>query len=131
MSNLTKDKDKGKAPMYENNTSDDNLPSAGLHCGSSSILYEQFVRMNLIDASNRFCGEDQQGSNQSFVFESPHGTRYWTPNVTTADKHAVGMVFANWIDAYNFYHSYAEKSGFSTRIGLMKNKIQLKLITKR
>ncbi|KAI3815931.1 hypothetical protein L1987_15615 [Smallanthus sonchifolius] len=59
MSNLTKDK--GKAPMYENITGDDDPPSAGFHCGSSSILSEQFVRMNLIDASNRFCGEDQQG----------------------------------------------------------------------
>ncbi|KAI3828713.1 hypothetical protein L1987_02822 [Smallanthus sonchifolius] len=59
MLNLTKDK--GKAPMYENITGDDDPPSAGFHCGSSSILSEQFVRMNLIDASNRFCGEDQQG----------------------------------------------------------------------
>ncbi|KAI3754462.1 hypothetical protein L1987_54246 [Smallanthus sonchifolius] len=58
MSNLTKDK--GKAPMYENITGDDDPPSAEFHCGSSSILSEQFVRMNLIDASNRFCGEDQQ-----------------------------------------------------------------------
>ncbi|KAI3745376.1 hypothetical protein L1987_58487 [Smallanthus sonchifolius] len=118
MSNLTKDK--GKAPMYENITSDDDPPSAGFHCGSSSILSEQFVCMNLIDASNRFCGEDQQGSSRSFVFESPDGTRYWTPNVTTADKPAVGMVFANWFDAYNFYFYYAEKSGFSIRICPMK-----------
>ncbi|KAI3797951.1 hypothetical protein L1987_33216 [Smallanthus sonchifolius] len=118
MSNLTKDK--GKAPMYENITGDDDPPTAGVHCGSSSILYDQFVRMNLIDASNRFCGEDQQGSSRSFVFESPDGSRYWTPNVTTADKPAVGMVFDNWFDAYNFYNSYAEKSGFSTRIGPMK-----------
>ncbi|KAI3695158.1 hypothetical protein L1987_78147 [Smallanthus sonchifolius] len=58
MSNLTKDK--GKAPMYENITGDDDPPSAGFHCGSSSILSEQFVHMNLIDASNHFCGEDQQ-----------------------------------------------------------------------
>ncbi|KAI3811590.1 hypothetical protein L1987_21316 [Smallanthus sonchifolius] len=118
MSNLTKDK--GKAPMYENITGDDDPPSAGVHCGSSSILSEQFVRMNLIDASNHFCGEDQQGSSRNFVFESQDGSRYWTPNVTSADKHAVGMVFANWFDACKFYSSYAEKSRFSTRIGPMK-----------
>ncbi|KAI3825288.1 hypothetical protein L1987_06769 [Smallanthus sonchifolius] len=118
MSNLTNDK--GKAPLYENITGDDDPPSAGLHGGSSSILSEQFVRMNLIDASNRFCGEDQQGSSQSFVFVSPDGSRYWTPNVTTAEKPAAGMVFDNWFDVYNFYNSYAEKSGISTRIGPME-----------
>ncbi|KAI3743242.1 hypothetical protein L1987_60948 [Smallanthus sonchifolius] len=52
--------------------------------------------MNLIESSNCFCGEDQQGHSRSFVFESPDGSRYWTPNVTSADKPAIGMVFANW-----------------------------------
>ncbi|KAD4586176.1 hypothetical protein E3N88_23777 [Mikania micrantha] len=87
----------------------------------------QNISMEAGEHGLRLRGVDENGKKRTgsgliktLVFESPNGTRYWKPDVISDEKPTVGMVFQTWDDAYNFYNSYVELSGFSTRIGPSK-----------
>ncbi|KAI7734502.1 hypothetical protein M8C21_026199, partial [Ambrosia artemisiifolia] len=58
---------------------------------------------------------------QSFyVFETPNGTRMWTPNVDLKYTPIVGRSVDNWEDAFTLYSVYVEQAGFSVRRGQSK-----------
>jgi hypothetical protein len=56
----------------------------------------------------------------SNVYQSPNGTRYWTPNVPLDLKPNVGSVYENWESVLSMYNTYAEEAGFCTRLGALK-----------
>ncbi|KAD4584221.1 hypothetical protein E3N88_21822 [Mikania micrantha] len=65
-------------------------------------------------------GVENEDSICSTVYDSPNGTRYWTPIVRDEFKPIVGSVFAKWDDVAFMYERYAQLAGFCTRLGAMK-----------
>ncbi|XP_021986942.1 protein FAR1-RELATED SEQUENCE 5-like [Helianthus annuus] len=63
---------------------------------------------------------DQLGDITSHVYIITDGTKFWKPLVSPEYTPTIGMVFDTWSDVENMYKSYAERSGFSVRLGAMK-----------
>ncbi|XP_021996712.1 protein FAR1-RELATED SEQUENCE 5-like [Helianthus annuus] len=63
---------------------------------------------------------DQLGDITSHVYITTDGTKFWKPLVSPEYTPTFGMVFDTWSDAENMYKSYAERSGFSVRLGALK-----------
>ncbi|XP_021991431.1 protein FAR1-RELATED SEQUENCE 5-like [Helianthus annuus] len=63
---------------------------------------------------------EQQESIASNVYQSPNGTKYWTPNVPPDLKPYEGARFRTIDEAVGMYERYAERAGFSTRLGTSK-----------
>ena len=53
---------------------------------------------------------------------TPHGGRYWVPDVPVNEKPKEGDEFATFDEAYNAYKEYAAKARFCVRKGGTKNK---------
>ncbi|KAK9050139.1 hypothetical protein SSX86_030891 [Deinandra increscens subsp. villosa] len=64
-----------------------------------------------------FFGVEHRGQITSNLFLTSDGTKIWTPAVPASCTPVVGMVFPNWEVVVDMYDSYADKSGFSTRLG--------------
>ncbi|KAK9062942.1 hypothetical protein SSX86_020132 [Deinandra increscens subsp. villosa] len=64
-----------------------------------------------------FFGVEHRGQITSNLFLTSDGTKIWTPAVPASCTPVVGMVFPNWEAVVDMYDSYADKSGFSTRLG--------------
>ncbi|KAK9075385.1 hypothetical protein SSX86_003708 [Deinandra increscens subsp. villosa] len=64
-----------------------------------------------------FFAFEHHGGVSSRLFLTPNGTKFWKPNVSDSIVPVVGTVFACWEDVVSLYESYAEKAGFSTRLG--------------
>ncbi|KAK9060504.1 hypothetical protein SSX86_021208 [Deinandra increscens subsp. villosa] len=80
---------------------------------SSVAVNEVVSDMRLIDVEDRGCISSK-------VFASPNGTMLWKPDVPTEFKPFIGVVFDSWSDALKMYNDYADKAGFSTRLGTTK-----------
>ncbi|XP_022042375.1 protein FAR1-RELATED SEQUENCE 5-like [Helianthus annuus] len=63
---------------------------------------------------------DRQESVASNVYQSPNGTKYWTPNVPHDLKPYKGARFRTIDEAIVMYEQYAERARFSTRLGTSK-----------
>ncbi|XP_022003594.1 protein FAR1-RELATED SEQUENCE 5-like [Helianthus annuus] len=64
--------------------------------------------------------DNHQESIASNVYHSPNGTKYWTPNVPPDLKPYEGARFRTIDEAVGMYEHYAERAGFSTRLGTSK-----------
>ncbi|KAK9063004.1 hypothetical protein SSX86_016874 [Deinandra increscens subsp. villosa] len=64
-----------------------------------------------------YFADEHRGGSSSRVFLTPNGTRFWKPNVDESLVPVIGTVFASWDDVVALYDTYAEESGFSTRLG--------------
>ncbi|MFS7994058.1 hypothetical protein Hanom_Chr12g01101411 [Helianthus anomalus] len=53
----------------------------------------------------------------SNVYETPNGTRYWTPIVPLGFKPFVKARFSTIEQAISMYEEYAQLAGFRTRLG--------------
>ncbi|KAK9077869.1 hypothetical protein SSX86_006207 [Deinandra increscens subsp. villosa] len=80
---------------------------------SSVAVNEVVSDMRLIDVEDRGCISSK-------VFASPNGTMLWKADVPTEFKPFIGVVFDSWSDALKMYNDYADKAGFSTRLGTTK-----------
>ncbi|KAI3775812.1 hypothetical protein L1987_45566 [Smallanthus sonchifolius] len=75
---------------------------------------------NSVHSRLEFIGlEHQVEGITSNVYRSPNGTKHWTPDVCIEDKPVLGMIFDKWEAVVTMYELYAEKAGFSTRLGAM------------
>ncbi|KAD7117304.1 hypothetical protein E3N88_04572 [Mikania micrantha] len=68
------------------------------------------------DSPLRYIVFDQQGCHSSFVYQTPNGSRYWSPNVSSQFKPIVGNIFLSWDEVYKMYETYGEMSGFQIRV---------------
>ncbi|XP_022032002.1 protein FAR1-RELATED SEQUENCE 5-like [Helianthus annuus] len=109
--------DRGKRPMYEDDTSQTkshdvaSSSSAGHSSSNSVILHSDGVQ---------FAGVDHRGRVSSKIYITPGGTSYWIPDVPVELKPVLGRYYDTWDDVVNMYDTYADASGFSTRIGATK-----------
>jgi len=56
----------------------------------------------------------------SNIYQSPNGTRYWTPIVDEHFKPQINVRYNTLEEVIQMYETYAEKSGFDTRLGTLK-----------
>ncbi|KAD6119112.1 hypothetical protein E3N88_10383 [Mikania micrantha] len=69
------------------------------------------------DSPLRYIGFDQQGCHSSLVYQTPNGSRYMCPDVSSQFKPVVGKIFLSWDEVYNMYETCGEMSGFQIRVG--------------
>jgi hypothetical protein len=62
------------------------------------------------------------GGVSSSLYLTPNGTKLWKPDVPAEFTPALNVVFYSWDDVVSMYDAYAEKSGFSTRLGTHKKR---------
>ncbi|KAJ0921925.1 putative transcription factor FAR family [Helianthus annuus] len=75
---------------------------------------------------------DRPESVASNIYETPNGTRYWTPIVPTGFKPFVKARFTTIEQAIAMYEQYAQLAGFGSRLGTSKKeKIGDEIITVR
>ncbi|XP_022041060.1 protein FAR1-RELATED SEQUENCE 5-like [Helianthus annuus] len=75
---------------------------------------------------------DHPESVASNVYETPNGTRYWTPIVPRGVKPVLKARFTTIKQAVAMYEEYAQLAGFGTRLGTSKKvKIGNEVITTR
>ncbi|KAL8218067.1 hypothetical protein R6Q57_021440, partial [Mikania cordata] len=63
-----------------------------------------------------YIGFDQQGCHTTLVYQTPNGSRYWCPNVSSQFKPVVGKIFLSWDEVYKMYETYGEMAGFQIRV---------------
>ncbi|KAD3066610.1 hypothetical protein E3N88_34490 [Mikania micrantha] len=68
------------------------------------------------DSPLRYIGFDQQGCHSSLVYQTPNGSRYWCPDVSSHFKPVVGKIYLTWDEVYKMYETYGEMSGFQIRV---------------
>ncbi|KAD7117282.1 hypothetical protein E3N88_04550 [Mikania micrantha] len=69
------------------------------------------------DSPLRYIGFNQQGCHSSLVYQTPNGSRYWCPDVSSRFKPEVGKIFLSWDEVYKMYKTYGEMSGFGIHVG--------------
>ncbi|KAK9048885.1 hypothetical protein SSX86_032148 [Deinandra increscens subsp. villosa] len=67
-----------------------------------------------------YVGMDKQGTHVSSLYQSPNGSKYWSPQVSPSFKPVVGMLFNDYEEVENMFTAYAEQSGFSARVTAYK-----------
>ncbi|KAI3712108.1 hypothetical protein L1987_70657 [Smallanthus sonchifolius] len=70
--------------------------------------------------SLHFVGVEERGDISSSLYTTSDDTKCWKPDVSSKYTPVLGMVFDTWNDVTNMYDAYAEKAGFSTRLGTLK-----------
>ncbi|KAK9057034.1 hypothetical protein SSX86_024400 [Deinandra increscens subsp. villosa] len=94
-----------------------NLIDSGCSGGSSSTVATSFVESAPPNTPFIFSCIEKHGSVYNRVFMSPNGSKFWKPDVTTEFKPVVDTIYTKWDDVVTMYDTYAEKAGFSTRLG--------------
>ncbi|KAK9075611.1 hypothetical protein SSX86_003937 [Deinandra increscens subsp. villosa] len=74
----------------------------------------------MINHPLNYVGIDKQGTHVSSLYQSPNGSKYWSPQVSPSFKPVVGMVFTDYQEVENMFTAYAEQSGFSARVTAYK-----------
>ncbi|KAD6454226.1 hypothetical protein E3N88_08932 [Mikania micrantha] len=69
-----------------------------------------------------YIGFDQQGCHSSLVYQTPNGSLYWCPDVSSQFKPVVGKIFLSWDEVYKMHETYGEMSGFGIRVGKPRGK---------
>ncbi|KAK9074589.1 hypothetical protein SSX86_007187 [Deinandra increscens subsp. villosa] len=67
-----------------------------------------------------YVGMDKQGTHVSSLYQSPNGSKYWSPQVSPCFKPVVGTLFNDYEEVENMFTAYAEQSGFSARVTAYK-----------
>ncbi|KAK9050668.1 hypothetical protein SSX86_030360, partial [Deinandra increscens subsp. villosa] len=73
----------------------------------------------------------ERGHVSSHVYASPNGTMFWKPDVSDEFKPSLDVVYDTWEDVVKMYRLYAEKAGFTTRLGTAKKTKTDKTISHR
>ncbi|KAD6796031.1 hypothetical protein E3N88_06927 [Mikania micrantha] len=68
------------------------------------------------DSTLRYIGFDQQGCHSSLVYQTPSGSLYLCPDVSSQFKLVVGKIYLSWVEVYKMYETYGEMSGFGIRV---------------
>ncbi|KAK9079331.1 hypothetical protein SSX86_001002 [Deinandra increscens subsp. villosa] len=79
----------------------------------------------------RLIDVEERGHITSHVYATSSGTMLWMPEISDSSKPIKGTIYNTWSDAVKAYDLYAEKAGFSTRIGTKKKHPKTKVITHR
>ncbi|KAK9049684.1 hypothetical protein SSX86_031347 [Deinandra increscens subsp. villosa] len=94
-----------------------NLIDSGCSGGSSSIVATSFVESAPPNTPFTFSCIEKPGSVYNRDFMSPNGSKFWKHDVHTEFKPVVDTIYTKWDDVVTMYDTYAEKAGFSTRLG--------------
>ncbi|MFS7923287.1 hypothetical protein Hanom_Chr03g00258961 [Helianthus anomalus] len=65
---------------------------------------------------------DRPESVASNIYETPNGTRYWTPTAPPGFKPYVKARFSTIAQAIAMYEEYAQLAGFGIRLGTSQQK---------
>ncbi|KAK9063805.1 hypothetical protein SSX86_017677 [Deinandra increscens subsp. villosa] len=79
----------------------------------------------------RLIDVEERGHITSHVYATSSGTMLWMPEISESSKPIKGTIYNTWSDAVKAYDLYAEKAGFTTRIGTTKLHPKTKVITHR
>ncbi|KAK9074821.1 hypothetical protein SSX86_003140 [Deinandra increscens subsp. villosa] len=79
----------------------------------------------------RLIDVEERGHITSHVYATSSGTMLWMPEISDSSKPIKGTIYNTWSDAVKAYDLYAEKAGFTTRIGTRKLHPKTKVITHR
>ncbi|KAK9053923.1 hypothetical protein SSX86_024998 [Deinandra increscens subsp. villosa] len=100
-----------------NRSESTNLIDSGCSGGSSSTVATSSVEYAPPNTPFTFSCIEKHGSVYNHVFMSPNGSKCWKPDVPTEFKPVPGTIYTKCDDVVTMYDTYAEKAGFSTRIG--------------
>ncbi|XP_022040431.1 protein FAR1-RELATED SEQUENCE 5-like [Helianthus annuus] len=91
------------------------MASSGSSTNNGAIIVDALMVLTMMTDMNASMRDIT-----SHVYITTDGTKFWKPLVSPEYTPTIGMVFDTWSDVENMYKYYAERSGFSVRLGAMK-----------
>ncbi|KAD2394131.1 hypothetical protein E3N88_41108 [Mikania micrantha] len=111
------DFDHGGVHEHEDDDLDENEYGEGdLQIDRLDPIVEDTFDILVGNSPLRYIGCDRSGSHSYLIYQTPNGTRFWCPDVTSDQKPMVGNIYDSWDQVYKMYETYAEFSGFGIRI---------------